>query len=228
MAIARFLEAPERAALLARLPNPRDRLLLIIGFNSGLRLSEILSLNWCQIIKPDGEAKGAMEIHRRNLKGGHGRHRQRLRSREIPLNAAIRAAVNEYRFTIAGSGVPPLAAPVFRSRKRSPGRITRWHAHEIIKGAAERAGLEGKVASHSMRRSFAVNCYKATGHDLAALQALLGHASPTTSAIYVCPRREELAAVYDKLADFDAPLEGCSSVAVPHEPTPKVSAGGGH
>lgn len=77
-----------------------------------------------------GEVREIMEVHRRHLKGGRSRYGRRMRSREIPLNSVVRAAVAEHRFVVAGSGVPNLSAPVFRSRK-SGGHITRWHAHVL-------------------------------------------------------------------------------------------------
>lgn len=209
MSTARFITPEERQQLLAQLTNPRDALLVQLGLNTGLRVSEILGLRWRQLIR-DGAPAPAFEIPRRSLKGGRSGNRRRVCTRRIPINAAAAAAIREYAFAAFGSAEPPLENYVFASRKKSPGVISRKQAHRIIASAAQRAGLEGTVAPHSLRRVFARACYHATGHDPVALQVLMGHASFLTSVIYIRPDPGELAHIYDQLGSPAAEAAGAN------------------
>ncbi len=198
MSTARYLTPVERERLLAAFQNPRDLLLAQLGLNTGLRCSELIGLRWKQLIHR-GQPAPAFDIQRRALKGGRSMKRRSVRSRRIPLNAAAAAAIREYAFAAFGSAEPPLESYVFASRKRYPGVISRKQAHRVIAEAAKRAGLEGTVAPHSLRRVFARSCYKASGHDILATQVLLGHANFTSSAAYLMRDTTELSYVYDHL-----------------------------
>jgi len=63
MGITRYIQPAERELLLT-LPNPRDRLLVILGLNTGLRISELLTLRWHQLVR-NGEPIALLEVSRR-------------------------------------------------------------------------------------------------------------------------------------------------------------------
>jgi hypothetical protein len=69
MSVARYITPEERLQLLAVLPNPRDRLLVVLGLNTGFRVSELLSLKWGQLWS-NGQPLAFVEVARRHLKGG--------------------------------------------------------------------------------------------------------------------------------------------------------------
>lgn len=209
MSTARFITPDERQRLLGQLANPRDVLFYQLAVNTGLRVSELLGLRWRQLIRNGGPAP-AFEIQRRSLKGGRSENRRRVRTRRIPLNATAAAAIREYAFAAFGSAEPPLENYVFASRKKSPGVISRKQAHRIIAEAAQRAGLEGTVAPHSLRRVFARASWHATNFDPVALQVLMGHANFQTSVIYIKPDPSELAHVYHGLHSPAAEAAGAS------------------
>ena len=85
---------------------------------------------------------------------------------------------------------------LFPSRQRT-GAIDRRTAHEALKKSFEEAGLNGKLATHTMRKSFAQRLYDQTA-DIFAVQEMLGHKSVATTQSYLgvnytdCPgsRRE--------------------------------------
>jgi len=199
MGITRYIQPAERELLLLTLPNPRDRLLVILGLNTGLRISELLTLHRHQLVR-NGEPIALLEVSRRFLKGGRGPARKQVCSRRVPLNAAEAAAIKEFAFARFGSGPVDRDAVVFASRKRYPGVLSRRQAHTIISDAALRAGLAEGVAPHSLRRAFARDVYAATNHDLVATQTILGHASPLTTAHYLRPGQEQLDQVVLNLA----------------------------
>ena len=66
------------------------------------------------------------------------------------------------------------------ARSGCPGRT----AHDVLKAAFEMAGLNGHLATHSLRKSFAQRLYEQTG-DIFAVQEMLGHKSVVTTQKYL-------------------------------------------
>ena len=62
--------------------------------------------------------------------------------------------------------------------------MSRRTAHDVLKNAFEAAGLNGHLATHSLRKSFAQRLYDRTG-DIFAVQEMLGHKSVTTTQKYL-------------------------------------------
>ncbi|MBA4135880.1 MAG: hypothetical protein C0518_01030 [Opitutus sp.] len=198
MGIARFIEVGERDRLLGALHSTRDQLLATLGLNTGLRVGSILSLRWRQLWRNGGPVQ-VLEVPRRQLKGGRSAHRRRVLSRRVPVNAALADAIHAFVAADFGGCEPDEEAFVFASARRAGQPLTRQQAYNIIARAAARAGLQGTVAPHGLRRSFAGDVYEATGHDLVATQMLLGHSSPLVTAAYLRPREDELNAVVLRL-----------------------------
>ena len=75
--------------------------------------------------------------------------------------------------------------PLFPSRNKS-GTVpmNRQTAHEMLKQAFTAAGLNGKLATHSLRKSFAQRLYDESG-DIYLVQELLGHRSVSTTQKYL-------------------------------------------
>ena len=74
--------------------------------------------------------------------------------------------------------------PLFPSRNgKGKQRMTRRAAHNVLKSAFIAAGLNGHLATHSLRKSFAQRLYEQTG-DIFAVQEMLGHKSIATTQEY--------------------------------------------
>jgi site-specific recombinase XerD len=203
MSTARYIAPEERTRLLAVMPNPRDRLLVILGLNTGFRVSELLSLRWRQLWQ-DGQPLAYVEVARRHLKGGRSEWRKKVLSRRLPINAAATKAIREYVFAISGSGCPDPAAWVFASRKRYPGVITRRQAHTLIARAGRRAGLAETVAPHGMRRAFGIDAFELT-KDVLLVRDLLGHRSVLTTEAYLRRGEDRMHAVVHQLGTLAQP-----------------------
>ena len=62
--------------------------------------------------------------------------------------------------------------------------MTRRAAHNVLKSAFTAAGLNGHLATHSLRKSFAQRLYEQTG-DVFTVQEMLGHKSIATTQKYL-------------------------------------------
>jgi len=70
------------------------------------------------------------------------------------------------------------------SKKKIGNKLSRVYLHQMISKYAVRAGIKKKVGCHTLRHTFALQFYKDSGHDLKALQRILGHADIATTGIY--------------------------------------------
>ena len=156
----------------------RNRSLFLLGVSTGGRISELLSLRVGDVYqnrKPVSDLLYSKSI----VKGGEV-------SRSVPVNAdgrrAIREVVDwhrEHYSSIASK------RPLFPSRHKS-GTVPmhRQTAHAILKTAFIEAGLNGHIATHSLRKSFAQRLYDQTG-DIYMVQELLGHRNISTTQKYL-------------------------------------------
>ncbi len=175
---SRSLLAPEEAAVLAVLPSfpTRDRLYVVLGLNTGLRLRELTSLTTGQLW--DGALPRAfLRIERAQLKLGRSPTRRRsVSSRTLPLNPAARAAIAEH---FGARGVAGRTTP---TRPLSRMQVTR-----ILRRIYVKAGIDvsSRLGSHSLRKRFCAKIWAASGHDIEVTRASLGHRHLTTTQAYL-------------------------------------------
>ena len=162
----------------------RDRAMLEILYASGLRVSELVGLDW--------------ERRRRRRSGacacvGKGRKERIVPIGETALDALAPIAT--------GAGALPArrcdADAVFLNRRG--GRLT-----DALRGARSStrytlrsAASPARSSPHALRHSFATHLLGA-GADLRAIQELLGHASLSTTQKYTHVDLDQLMAAYDK------------------------------
>ena len=156
----------------------RNRSLFMLGVSTGGRISELLSLQIGDVYQ-NGTAVTDLLFDRSIVKGGET-------SRAVPVNVdgrdAIDALVNwhsgEYHNTEP-------KRPLFPSRNgQGMQPMSRRTAHNVLKDAFVSAGLNGHIATHSLRKSFAQRLYEQTG-DIFAVQEMLGHKNVATTQKYL-------------------------------------------
>jgi site-specific recombinase XerD len=162
----------------------RDRTLFILGLSTGGRISELLSLRvkdvWQYSLPVD-----TIYFRKSHTKGKrHGRG--------VPIKTAARNAIQELIQWYQQQGIKLTEeTPLFLSQKG--GKITRQHAHYILNQAFSIAKLQGKVSTHSLRKTYA-NKLLQQGGNLYAVKEALGHASVQTTQDYLGISEEELRA----------------------------------
>jgi integrase/recombinase XerD len=158
----------------------RDRALLELLYSTGARISEAVGLDLDDVDRVD----------RTVLLDGKG-GKQRL----VPIGRPALDALEAYlvrgrpALTAAGRGT----AAVFCNVRG--GRLSRQSAWQVLKDAAERAGITTPVSPHTLRHSFATHLLEG-GADVRVVQELLGHASVTTTQVYTLVTVTTLREVY--------------------------------
>ncbi len=168
----KFLSLAECRCLLAepaKLSTPearRDKAMLELLYATGLRVSELVSLNVEDI-----------DLERYRLRCSHGSSR-----REVPfgydINQVLGNYINNDRLDLLYN---EREEALFLNRRG--GRLTRQGFWQIVKNYASHAGLGGKVTPYTLRHSFAAHKLQ-SGAQLQSLQRLLGHAYVSSTRIY--------------------------------------------
>ena len=156
----------------------RNRGLFMIGVSTGGRISELLSLTIGDVWQ-NATAVTDLLFDKSIVKGGEV-------SRAVPVNIDGRQAIE----TLIGwhrekYGTIAPARPLFPSRNQNGTvAMNRQTAHEMLKKAFVDAGLNGKLATHSLRKSFAQRLYEESS-DIYLVQELLGHRNVSTTQKYL-------------------------------------------
>ncbi len=172
----------------------RDRAILELFYACGLRVSELCGLLLRDVNLPAAYVRCM----------GKGR-----KERVVPIGKAARDALASYLQTArpaalrrairSGRCKTPLTRsidatqPLFFSRSGGP--IERTAVWRLVRKAATRGGLSGKVSPHTLRHSFATDLLEG-GADLRVVQELLGHASVATTQIYTHVQSQRLREVH--------------------------------
>ncbi len=156
----------------------RNRNLFMLGVSVGARISELLALKVGDVWQNNRPVKDLL-FDRSIVKGGEV-------SRAVPVNVDGREAIEAliaWHSELYG-GIDS-SRPLFSSRKGQGSQpMTRISAHRSLKPAFQAAGLNGKLGTHSLRKSYAQRLYEQT-NDIYAVQEMLGHKSVVTTQRYL-------------------------------------------
>jgi site-specific recombinase XerD len=159
----------EKQALEKMLPTHRDKLLFLLGMSTGLRIQELLSIRIMDVIQHENVVS-RVYIQRKNLKG-------KTSGRSVLVNPKLHPIILQ---VVKGKA---LDSPLFEGYKGQA--MTRGSAWRILKQAANALQLPGKIATHSMRKTFAQKVYAATEKDIVKTAYALGHSDLTNTMKYL-------------------------------------------
>ena len=168
----------------------RDSMILVLGFNTGLRLSEITGLNIGDVRGKD-KLFVRPETTKATIRQADGT--KKARGRMVPLSKKLQAAIKRFlSLKLTWREAISDDAPLFISKKGA--RLSARALQEVFAYWRDRAGLEHYTV-HSMRHSFAkriLQRYENMAEALAVVQKLLGHTSLSSTGVYVEAGEEEL------------------------------------
>jgi len=178
--IARLLEREPTTDLAVR-----DLAILHVLYATGCRVSEVLGLRTTSVIQE----------HRLVRAFGKG-NKERL----VPIADTALAWVTRYRTEVRpklrSRAIKDPGDVLFLSRTGRP--LDRVRIFQVVKKAADDAGLTMACSPHALRHSFATHLV-AGGADLRSVQEMLGHASLQTTQVYTHVDHDRLRSVHQKL-----------------------------
>lgn len=160
----------------------RDRAVLEVFYSTGIRVSELVGLNWADIDFPLG-------IVRVVGKGS--------KERIVPIGELALQALRDYSHEHGKTWNFPCKGetPVFLNNRGE--RITTRSVARLVEKHLRLTGIQIKMGPHGLRHSFATHLLN-SGADLRVIQEMLGHVSLSTTQRYTHLNLDQLTAVYDK------------------------------
>ena len=159
----------------------RDRAILELMYAGGIRLSELVGLN----------IRSLDLIERTARIWGKGR-----KERIVPLGRSAAAALKCYMENGRGYLARGTTGEAL-FLNRSGGRLSRRSVELLVRKYAMKAGLDLKVFPHLLRHTFATHMLDG-GADLRVVQELMGHASVSSTQIYLHVTEEQQRRVYEQ------------------------------
>lgn len=187
----------------------RDRALLWLGVSTGFRISELLSLRVSDVITHN-TLNSQITVQRRFMK-------RKRRSRTVSFKPTAQHIVRLWLDDMARLGWLQPSSYLFRGRIGGNKPISRQHAHHILREVYESNELTGKLATHTLRKTYAGGVWeecKRLGKDpLLTVSRALGHSSVQTTLAYLSFREEDIDDAVDSfMSRFTdtLPIEGAA------------------
>lgn len=158
----------------------RDKAMLETLYATGMRVSELISLN----------------VEDANLSADLIRCKNGEKERMIPLYPAAVRAISDYVLLVRRQIVSSDREDALFVNMNGD-RMSRQGFWKIIKHYQEKARIDKEITPHTLRHSFAAHLLE-NGADLRALQEMLGHADISSTQVYTQVVKKQLKDIYHK------------------------------
>lgn len=156
----------------------RDYLLFITGINTGLRISDIIKLKVEDVMNYDRTPKSHIDL----IEEKTGKRKV------FKINDILAKEFYEYTKNME------MTQYLFPSRKGN-GHIGRIQAYRILNEVANKIGIQ-EIGTHTLRKTFGYHFYYDNGKDIAMLQQLFNHSSPSITKRYIGISQDEIDIAY--------------------------------
>ena len=177
----------------------RDNMLFIVGINFGLRASDLRMLRFTNLITDGCSFRDSFPVFEKKTRNT----RKRKKNRYITINNAVIEAVTLFLEHTPGV---TLSDYMFRSESNNGGALNEplsvRSIDRILKGVARDVGLDIRMSTHTLRKTFCYWMMVKGNNDprrLLLLQKMLNHSSPAQTLDYIGITCEEIDVAYRKL-----------------------------
>lgn len=173
----------EIAAIINSVKNKKHKVMLMLAYSGGLRVSEVINLKTYQV------DSSRMTIFISQSKG--------KKDRVVTLSPVLLVMLREYAMEYK----PDKKGYLFEGNKKGTPYSTR-SLQEVLQHAKRKAGIMKPGSIHSLRHSFATHLIE-KGTDVTMIQKLLGHNDLKTTMIYLHTSNKDLLKIISPLDDLD-------------------------
>jgi integrase len=167
----------------------RDLLLFVVGINTALRISDLLTLRIGHFIDEQKRVRQRFWIH----------EQKRGKRHEVVLNNSIQEAFEEYLAAYPGVDQDPDHFIFFNTKANNFSEsIKRGQAWKSITAICREVGVRGNFGTHSLRKTWGYHA-RMQGVDLALIMHKLNHESIAYTKRYLGITDDELQAVSQRL-----------------------------
>ena len=174
--VALLLEQPKNVDL----KGTRDKAMLEFAYATGMRVTEIISLN----------------VEDVNLETGYATCKNGKKERTVPIGNMSLKALKDYVLNARPTMIKDENENALFVNVNGK-RLTRQGFWKIIKYYKEQAHIDKDITPHVLRHSFATHLLQ-NGADLKSIQTMLGHSDILSTQIYMQFQDESLKNVYRK------------------------------
>ena len=169
-------------------PNPRNYAIIVLGLNTALRISDILSLT-SEMVYDHNKVREHIVV--KEQKTG--------KINRILLNREVRKALNLYRHFLVKSAAYKTGNPyLFPSPYVSQRPLSRYQVYRMIRNAAESVEIQEKVSCHSLRKTFGYHAWKQSVPP-AMLMDIYNHSSYQITKRYLGIDQDDKDQVFEKI-----------------------------
>ena len=174
--VALLLDQPKNV----NLKGTRDKAMLEFAYATGMRVTEIISLNVEDI----------------NLETGYATCRNGKKERTVPIGNMSLKALKDYMLNARDTMIKDENEKALFVNLNGQ-RLTRQGFWKIIKYYKEQAHIDKEITPHVLRHSFATHLLQ-NGADLKSIQTMLGHSDILSTQVYMQFQDESLKNIYKK------------------------------
>lgn len=164
----------------------RNYALFVVGINTALRISDLLSLEWGDVFDFQKEA-WVTYVKVKEKKTG--------KQNVIFLNQNARQALELYR---TAAGDVDGQDKIFCNNRNRRVAITRTQAYAVIRRACSDSGIEGKISCHSLRKTFGYHAWKRNVPEV-MLMNIFNHSSFAITRCYLGIEQDDKDEVFRKM-----------------------------
>lgn len=177
----------------------RDNMMFIVGINFGLRVSDLRVLRFSNLINDNLTFKDTFPVFEKKTRNT----RKKKKNRYITINNAVVEAVTLFLEHTDGVCLSDYMFKATSNRGKNLGKpLAIQSINRILTELADELGLNIKMSSHSLRKTFCYHQMVMSNNDprkLLLLQKMLGHSTPAQTLDYIGITGEEIEEAYRKL-----------------------------